>query len=143
MGLKPKSSRDKILIENEDQAQLNASQPEPNLGLDNSDSSPIPRIESIGVDGSQRFSDINQVEKPQNQSQEMSLDFNPKKDIQEKINNQEMLDQLKAAKAENSLLRKENRAQKEYIETILREQNEYHQTLSTIDTEMEQRSIKM
>ena len=59
MGLKPKSSHDKILIENEDQAQLNASQPEPNLALDNSDSSPIPRIESIGVDGSQRFSDIN------------------------------------------------------------------------------------
>ena len=64
MGIKPKSQRDKILIENEDQAHLNASQPEPQIGLDaESDSSPIPRIENIGIDGSQRFSDINVADK--------------------------------------------------------------------------------
>ena len=54
-----------------------------------------------------------------------------------------MLDQLKAARAENSLLRKENQAQKDYIETILREQNEYHQSLSTIDSDMEKKSMKL
>lgn len=92
-------------------------------------SSPEPQIENIGIDGSQRFSDIqneNLIGGLNNNSESMIV-FNPKKEIKnpnlfsqvmtstENQKFKEMLGQTKNLSKENAKLREENRIQKELI----------------------------
>ena len=82
-----KGSRDKVFKNNEIDFALSE---KPNNDLmnqtgDNNDTSPTPRIDNIGVDGSQRFSDISKGHIVPNSGNpnisDSIINFNPKKEL--------------------------------------------------------------